>query len=350
MRLRLISVTSAGVLLAACSSPGSTTASPPVVRRQLGLMGTRLELEVRARDRRTALAASEAAVRALEAAEARLSTWRSDSELAALNAAPPGQTVPLSPELAAELAACARWSRATDGAFDPVVGALVAAWDLRGGGREPAPGELAAARAASGLRHLCLEDGGAVRRHPRATLEEGAWGKGAGLDAAARALAGAGAEGAFLDLGGQILLLGQEAASVAVAHPRHRDRPLLELRLLPGRSLATSGNSERAIRVGGRRRGHLLDPRTGRPAPDFGSLVVEADSALAADCLSTGLYVLGPEAALAWAASRPDVEVLVLEEHDGVLRVRATPGLARRCRSLVPGLVIQAFPPPTAQN
>jgi thiamine biosynthesis lipoprotein len=105
-------------------------------------MGTHLGIEVTAPTRAAALAASEAAVRAIEAVEVRLSTWTDASELARLNAAPVGQPVALSPELAADLALAREVWRDTDGAFDPGVGALVRAFGLRDGGREPAAGEL----------------------------------------------------------------------------------------------------------------------------------------------------------------------------------------------------------------
>ena len=89
-----------------------------------------------------------------------------------------------------------------------------------------------------------------------------------------------------------------------LADPRDRQRAVARIEI-PSGSVATSGNSERGVVVDGRRIGHLLDPRTGRPAPDFGSLTVWAPTALEADCLATGLYVLGPEAALAWAERHP---------------------------------------------
>lgn len=345
--------------------------------RRLSAMGTWLGVEVEAVDRDAALAAAEAAVRAVERVEARLSTWRDDSELARLNAAPAGEVVPLSPELAAELAAAVDCWRDTGGAFDPGVGSLVAAWGLRSGGRQPSPPELAAALDASGLHHLDLRPdrrlalhlaprletslvrklaaaGGdpappappatAVRRHPDLRLEEGGFGKGAGLAAAAAVLAADPAvRSAVVDLGGQLVrvvgsgvgsTVGEAAPaagwSVAVADPRDRQRPLLFLRL-DGGSVATSGNGERGIRVDGHELGHLLDPQDGAPAEDFGSLTVWTRDPLRADCLSTGLYVMGPDRALAWAAERPGVEVLVVETaEDGAPRVRATPGLARR--------------------
>ena len=109
----------------------------PVVRR-LGAMGTWLEVEVRAAGRPAALAASEAAVRAIEAAEARLSTWREDTELARWNAeAGALEPRPLSAELADELGRALELADETGGAFDPACANLVEAYGLRGDGRWP---------------------------------------------------------------------------------------------------------------------------------------------------------------------------------------------------------------------
>jgi thiamine biosynthesis lipoprotein len=334
------------VLLLAAPAPGLRAAQQEdaTVARRVGLMGTLLSLEVEAADRPSALQASEAAVRALEVVEARLSTWREGSELSRLNAAPVGRPVPLSAALEADLAACRRWFESTGGAFDPGVGALVRAWGLREGGRQPSEEELAAAVATGGLAALELRPGAAVRTRAGLRIEEGGFGKGVGLDAAVAALRESGARRARLDLGGQLAVLGEDATFTAeLADPRERGRAVLELEIARG-SLATSGNSERGIVVDGRRLGHLLDPRTGRPVPDFGSLTVWAPDATAADCLSTGLYVLGPDAALAFARDHADVEVLVLEVAGDVLRARASAGWAGRLRALDPALSIQLAP------
>lgn len=297
------------------------------VERRLGMMGTTLAISVEAADRETALAASERAVEALEAAEARLSTWRNDTELARLNRAPVGKPVSLSSKLTAELTAARHWWQETGGAFDPGVGALVDAWGLRRGGRVPDATERQAAVATGGMASLELANGVAVRRHPGLRIEEGGFGKGAGLDEAMAALAGSGALHAILDLGGQVAVFGSGDPCVfGVADPRHRDRSILSLTMDRG-SIATSGNSEQGIVVDGVAYGHILDPRRGEPARDFGSLTVWAPDALTADCLSTGLYVLGPEAALTWAATRPGIEVLILEVTPEGLHARATAGL-----------------------
>lgn len=315
----------------------------PRVDRVVAAMGTTLEITVEAADRAAALAASEVAVRALAAVEARLSTWRTDSELQRLNAAPPGERFPLSEELAAELGIARDLWRLTGGAFDPAIGPLVRSWGLRTGGRVPGAGELRDAVAASRFENLVLAGRTATRRDARVNLEEGAWGKGAGLDAALRALRADGrAASATLNLGGQVAVYreagGREDWTLALADPRRRDRAVLALTIDQG-SVSTSGNSEHGIEVGGRRYGHLLDPRTGQPAADFGSLTVWAPGALAADALSTALFVLGPQRALRWAGAHPGVEVVVLEElPGGRLRARATAGLARRLSLLGPGV------------
>jgi thiamine biosynthesis lipoprotein len=289
----------AALLVSLAATAGAPQGSAALVERKVAAMGTSLRVVITASDRATACRASEAAVAAVEAAEQRLSTWRKDTELARLNATPAGEPFALSAALARDLDGAEHWFAVTGGAFDPGVGALVDAFGLRHGGRIPDAAELARARAANGFVLLERRDGVAVRRHPGLRIEEGGFGKGAALDDALTAACAAGAIGVVLDFGGQIALRGTGPHWVGLAHPGVRERSVGEV-LLAGGSIATSGNSERGVTVGGLSLGHLLDPRSGRPAPDWGSLTVLAPTALAADCLSK-LYVLGPDEALAAA-------------------------------------------------
>lgn len=333
-----------------------------VLERQLAIFGTRVRVQVAADDSGSALAASEAMVAALERADEVLSTWREDTELARVNRAPAGVAQPIGDDLYRWLEAARLCHASTSGAFDPAVGALVDLWGLRGerqaelvsagqGGGRPTTHQLRLAAETTGPETWRLGPGRAVTRlRPRLRLEEGGFGKGAALDAAiAAGRAMPGVRGGLIDLGGQVGVWGEElgggavgeprAERVLLADPRDRDRPVVAVPLAWG-SLATSGNGVRGIVVDGRTVGHLLDPRTGEPVADFGSLTVWAPEGLWADCLSTGLYVLGPEAALAWAARHADVEVLVLEPRgDGVI-ARASGGLVDRLEPLVPDLTV----------
>ncbi len=328
MRPQFLALACAAV---SCAGPVPAVSAVPgaVVERHLVAMGTDLTLEVEALDRATALAASEAAVRAIESVERRLSTWREDSELARLNRTPLGVPFASSPALVADLARADALRRATSGAFDPGIGALVEVWGLRSGGRIPGATELERALAGGGLASLALVGSTATRRSDGMRIEEGGFGKGVGLDAAVLALEEAGARAALVDLGGQVIVWTKEAhvgarpTAYGIAHPMHRERPVLDVEIDAG-SIATSGNSERGLVVEGERFSHLLDPRTGRPAPMFGSVTVWALDATTADALSTGLYVMGPDTALAWAARHGSIEVLVLEPIDDGRALRAT--------------------------
>jgi thiamine biosynthesis lipoprotein len=273
--------------------------SNETIVRHLAAMGTALSLTVSAPTRDAALGASEAAVRAVEAAERLLSTWRDDTPLARLNAAVPRVATSVSPELFALLKRVFEWEKATGGAFNPAVGPLVKVWGLRTGGRIPDATALARARDASRPNLFTFEESSlrVTRRTRAAGIDEGAWGKGWALDRAATAMREAGAVSGLLDLGGQILAFGEEAC-VDVADPLERGRTVARLRLAEA-SASTSGNSERSVAVNGRRIGHLLDPRTGEPARDFGSVTVVATDGLTADVLSTAFFVLGPEEGMA---------------------------------------------------
>src|SRR5688572_29597641 len=107
------------------------------VERESYLMGTTLRIAVASEDRASGIAAIESAFGAVRRVDDLLSTWRDDSEIARLNRAPANAPVALSAELYALLREAVHWSRETGGAFDPAVGALVDAWDLREAGRIP---------------------------------------------------------------------------------------------------------------------------------------------------------------------------------------------------------------------
>jgi thiamine biosynthesis lipoprotein len=292
------------------------------VEREAYLMGTRLRVSIAASDAEAGAAAIEAAFAEVRRLEAVLSSWQDDSELGRLNVAEPGEPVRASAELLGLLAEVRSWAQRSDGAFEPAVGALIDAWDLRGSGRIPGEPDLQRALAASG-RHafvLDMEAGTVTRRVTGGWMTAGGFGKGAALRAAAGALRAQGVESALLDFGGQLQALGSPADGTAwrvgVAHPLRRREEAVAIRLADV-SAATSATSERFIEIDGERYGHILDPRTGLPVRAWGSVTVVAEDAMVADLLSTALFVIGPEAGMRWAETFEDIGVLFLVEDDG---------------------------------
>ncbi|QDU84170.1 Thiamine biosynthesis lipoprotein ApbE precursor [Planctomycetes bacterium Pla163] len=274
-----------------------SVANAPSITRVVAAMGTECTVQVVAPDRATALSASEAALDAIARAEARLSNWDPESELERWIA---GAST-ASPALRSDLDAFTPFVAATEGAFDP--------------------------RALDG--------------DPR-TVDSGGWGKGRALDLAAAAAIEQGAGGVAFSFGGQVLIAGEGLVrAIELADPRDRSRAVVRVepsgpaaRSTDARSTgaSTSGQSERP--------GHLRDPRTPAVAraPFDGTVTVLCSTALAADALSTGYFVLGPDRALELGESEPGVEVLVIELVGDRLRVRGTSGLAGRCAALVTDL------------
>ncbi len=281
---------------------GVTASTPTIVERTVYLMGTRARLVLFATDRAVGLRRLEAMVESLERTEAELSTWRIDSALSAVNRQPVGEPLTLPAPVCALWRELTAWHLATNGAFDPAVGALSEAWGLREAGRRPSPGQLAAARAVTGLTHFRFEASACrVTRLVDVTLDAGGFGKGEALRRLLRQSAGGGFW--MVDLGGQIVVSGAPPAGtwpVAIAHPTQRAEIAMKI-ALDGGSLATSGASERSYEIDGGMMAHILDPRTGRPLHRPESVTVWHEDALTADILSTALYVLGPEAGLRYA-------------------------------------------------
>ena len=340
---RLASVTGVRLLIAALltvsaasgetAPPGFPESSRPRVVRTHHVMGTRMVTTIEAASRRAALAASESVLDAVTNAERRLSTWTVSSELSRVNASPVGEPLLLSPLLARDLKAALQCAHETGGAFAPGVGGLVEAWKLREGGRRPSAEEIESAVSGASLENVRLGNDHVTRLDQRFTFEEGAFGKGAGLDDALERLSSSEATAAVIDLGGQVAVWGRTTAWVDIAHPRDRNRAILRLEVARG-SVATSGSSERGMVIGGEQLGHVLDPRTGIPTGDVGSVTVWADDATRADCLSTALYVLGPDAAHSWASQHLDLGLVTVAYRGDRLLATATPNLRGRLVAL----------------
>lgn len=289
----------------------------PSLERMVLTMGTELRLHLEGKGDLSR--ASEAALAEAARIEGACSTWDPASSWSGLNAAG-GRPVALKAEWLALLSEMKAWQVRTAGAFDPALLALVRAWGLREGGRSPEAGVLAEARRAAGAHLLELDPttGTARLAHPAAGVEEGGFLKGYALDRMRHAV---GSATGLLDFGGQLLAWGR-SVPVSVADPLDRQRPRLSFHL-HNASLSGSGTSER-----GR---HILDPRSGERCPSWGSTAVVAPKALTADVLSTALYVLGPDAGLAWAERHGVAAAFLL--NDGGLR------MTRAFRSLHPTLI-----------
>ncbi|MBK7670418.1 MAG: FAD:protein FMN transferase [bacterium] len=309
------------LVLLSCATTPSWTANAAVATREEAryVMGTIATVSASAPDEAAALAALDAAWAAFALVDARMSTWRDDSDLARVNAAAALRSVAAPRDLLEVAAAALRWAAETDGAFDPTVLPLLRAWGLQGGApREPAADELARTLAATGARHVQVDTVAGTIGFARegVALDLGGIAKGYALDVARKAMLESGATAGVLDLGGNLLVFGHGERRAAIVAPDDPEAVVGEVSVGNG-AVATSGQYERFVEVAGRRRGHILDPRTGLPVAREGSVTVVAPTGLVADVLSTALFVLGPDKAETLLARHPGASAVFVMPREG---------------------------------
>ena len=97
-----------------------------------------------------------------------------------------------------------------------------------------------------------------------------------------------------------------------VAAPAYKNRRMAQLRIRDC-ALSTSGSEEQFFEHEGNRYGHIVDPRSGKPADSVTSVTVVAQTAAVSDALATAFYVGGRALAERFCASHPDVLAIMLE-------------------------------------
>jgi FAD:protein FMN transferase len=222
--------------------------------------------------------------------ERRYSRYRADSELSRINAvAARGGSV----DIEAETAALMEYAKAchvkSGGAFDITSGLLRAAWDFS---RACLPGQDAveALLPRIGLDKVAVSGGRLHFTEAGMELDFGGLAKEYAADRAAEVCASVGARHGFVDLAGDIRVVGPQPDGapwmIGIRHPRDAEIVVSKVAISMG-ALATSGDYERFIEADGRRYCHLLDPRTGWPVRGLSSVTVISDRCLVAGSLST---------------------------------------------------------------
>lgn len=184
----------------------------------------------------------------------------------------------------------------------------------------------------TGARHVQVDTAAGTIGFSRegVALDLGGIAKGYALDCAREAMTAVGAMSGVLDLGGNLLVFGSGREQVGIVDPDDPTRTVATIAVVDA-AVATSGQYERHVEVGGRRRGHILDPRTGVPVDRQGSVTIVAPRGIDADALSTAVFVLGVEAGEELVKRHPGVGcVFVVPAKSGGWTVRSSGILMER--------------------
>ena len=269
-------------------------------------------------------AEAQAALARVDECEALLSAHRQGSDIVFLNGADADENVLVSPLTADVLRAGLEIGEKTGGALDITLYAVSQLWDYKS--ENPQVPDEAAVRAAlekSGRGRVCVEGNSVCTGGTQ--LDLGAIAKGAVGDEVMACLKEQGVICALVNLGGNILTLGEKADgspwTIAVASP-FGEGYAGRIEVGGGKAVATSSGAQRYFEKDGVVYHHILDPETGYPARSgLASVTVIADDGLTADALSTALFVAGEaQAARILEEQYPNVGAVLIRD-DGSIRI-----------------------------
>lgn len=228
-------------------------------------MATYFEARIAGEEPGYAAQAAQAALDLLDKLEAHLSRFRPNSALAQIAALMPGESMRLSEPVFACLAIAKRMEAATRGAFSATAAALQS---------QTAPPQWT----------LMPEDRSIRNESGRLAFDLGAIGKGFALDRMGELLREWGCCSFLLVAGGSSILAGDSPRDTAGWSCGLGDGHAVQRLWLQQASLSGSGLAVKGA--------HILDPRTGRPAPRQNRAWALAGTAAESDALSTASMVL----------------------------------------------------------
>ena len=254
-----------------------------------------------------------------------------------------GQWVEVSEDTVAVVEQGLSTANLVGGVFDITIGEVTQLWDFRSEDEEgnrigTLPDEKELAEAISHVDYKKVEiEGNRVRLlDSHAQLDLGGVAKGYIADRVAEYIEERGVVSGIIDLGGNIVVIGQKGESlddygeatdfsVGIASPLSERGDLFGTVSCADKTVVTSGTYERYFEIEGVKYHHVLDSQTGYPAEtDLLSVTVLSDKGNSAlcDALSTAALALGKEKALDMLEAYTPVSAILVDTEGEVTFVR----------------------------
>jgi thiamine biosynthesis lipoprotein len=300
-----------------------------VVRQTLNgsTMGTRYSAVFFAHPGKNISALSAALSASVDRVDLQMSSWKQESDLNRLNAAPIGTWVDIPPELTSVLVASLQVERITHGAFNINVGDLVSAWGFGPMNKGSTLGRMSISSKNIRPPTYALIDldtkGGRARKSGAVDLDLSGIAKGFGVDEMARVMNEFAIPSWLVGIDGEMRAKGvkPDGSAWAVAHerPDRYKREAMGVIELQDMAVATSGNYRHFKEVDGRTFSHTIDARTSAPLENgIASVSVLTTTCMTADAWATALMVMGVEAGL--EAARANHFDVIFVQQNGTMR------------------------------
>jgi len=264
-----------------------------------------------------------------------MNRFEEESEVSSINQFAGESAVQVSEETFRIIQTAKEYAERSGGKFDPTIGPLVDLWAIgNGGSKVPPQAAIEEAKQLVDYEKLLLDESQlAVQLNDiDMTLDLGAIAKGYAADVVTNYLQKQGFSSAIIDLGGNIVAMGNKpdgsAWSIGIQSPEEKRGNYLGTLEARDQTIVTSGVYERYFIDQDQLYHHVLDPFTGYPANnELVSTTIITDQSMHADAMSTSVFLLGLEKGMAFVEATEHTEaIFVTGEH----KVYVTSGLRDR--------------------
>jgi FAD:protein FMN transferase len=296
-----------------------------VFRRNLKLMGNQFGFAVVADDENWAQSRIGEAVIEVQRIEKLLTTYNDLSQTSLINENAGVEPVKVDREVYDLIERSLRISKLTQGAFDITYGSIdKRLWNFDKNMTSLPDGETAKRMVRLiNFRNVILskQDQTVFLKEKGMRIGFGGIGKGYAADCAKNVMKKAGVESGFVNAAGDLTVWGKQPNkkkwTIGIADPSKRDLPFASLELTD-MSVATSGNYEKYVTIGGIKYSHTVDPKTGYPVRGIKSVTIICSSAEISDAMATPVMVMGIKAGIHLIDQIKGISCIVVDDDDKV--------------------------------
>ena len=288
-------------------------------------MGNRFEISAAGADASFAQHCIDAAITEISRIERLFTTFSDDSQTNAINKNAGIEPVKVDKEVFDLVARSLRISRLTQGAFDITYGSIdKSLWNFDVNMKELPDAELAknSVRLIN-YRNVILDDANntVYLKEKGMRIGFGGIGKGYAAERAKMVLKQLGVESGVVNASGDLTAWGRqpngEKWTVGIANP-NLSHEIFSYLKLTDMAVATSGNYEKFVMIGGKKYSHTIDPRTGLPITGIKSVTIITSNAEIADAMATPVMVMGINVGLNMINQMKGIEAIIIDDNNNL--------------------------------
>ena len=269
-------------------------------KRVCRLMGNRFEISAVSENETWAQARIDEAIAEIQRIEALFTTFNDNSQTNRINANAGISPVKVDREVFELVKRSLRISEVTQGAFDITYGSIdKSLWNFDTQMTAlPDPKTTRQMVRLINYRNVILDEaeGSVFLKEKGMRIGFGGIGKGYAAEMAKRLMMQRGVENGIVNASGDLTTWGTqpngEPWTIGIAHPDAKEQPFSYFNI-SNISVATSGNYEKYVTIGGKKYSHTIDPKTGLPVSGIKSVTIICPNAEIADAMATPVTVMG---------------------------------------------------------